>query len=215
MAASPQPDREAPALITRLAWPLGLLLICAAAITWVAHATRERIAGNESAQIMHALNTVLPAGSFDNHPDQDRILVTEPKLLGSDGPLPLYRVRQGDRPVAAVITAIARQGYVGPIRLLVALGPTGHVLAVRVMAHQETPGLGDGIDADKSAWITAFASRSLTDPDLPRWAVRRDGGQFDQLTGTTITSRAVVNAVRDAALYFEQHQADILTRPPE
>ena len=89
------------------------------------------------------------------------------------------------------------------------------MLAVRAVAHEETPGLGDRIDAAKSDWINRFSGRSLADPDPERWAVRRDGGDFDQLTGATITSRAVVNAVRDAALYFQQHRDEIFERPAE
>lgn len=193
----------------------GILLAVVLLLSWVASATRERVDRNEAAQLLKGLTTVLPADSFDNEPGQDRILVTEPGRLGSEAPLPVYRARRGGVPVAAVVTVVARQGYVGPIRLLVALDPQGTVLGVRALAHQETPGVGDRIDADKSDWLSVFRGRSLQDPDPAGWAARRDGGQFDQLTGATITSRAVISATRDAALYFREHRAEIFDRPPE
>lgn len=178
-------------------------------------ATRQRIAGNEAAEVMKTIATVLPPDRYDNDPARDRILVLAPDLLGSNEPLPVFRARRNGEPVAAVMTVVARQGYVGPIRLMVAITADGTVLAVRAVAHEETPGLGDRIDAAKSDWINRFNGRSLADPDPERWAVRRDEGDFDQLTGATITSRAVVNAVRDASLYFQQHRQEIFERPAE
>jgi electron transport complex protein RnfG len=192
-----------------------LLLALAAAVAITAQATRQRIARNEAAQVMKVISTVLPRELYDNEPDGDRILALAPDLLGSSEPLPVYRARRNGEPAAAVITAFARQGFVGPIRLMVAIAADGKVLAVRVVAHEETPGLGDRIDAAKSDWIAVFRQRSLADPAPELWTVRRDGGEFDQLTGATVTSRAVVNAVRDAALYFQQHRTEIFELPAE
>lgn len=210
---SPGAPRRRPAL--RALGLLALASLAAVAVGLLVEGSRRRIADNESAQVMKTLRSVLPTSGYDNHPDQDRILVVAPDLLGSDEPLPVYRARRGGEPVAAVITVIARQGYVGPIRLLVSLAPDGTVLAVRAIAQQETPGLGDRVDAAKSTWTQIFSGKSLDDPDAKNWAVTRDGGAFDQMTGATVTSRAVVNAVRDAALYFEQHHAEIFQHPPE
>ncbi len=194
---------------------LAVVVAAAAALALLAQATRTRIARNEAAQVMKVLHTVLPPDSYDNEPDRDRILVRAPELLGDDEPLPVYRARLSGEPAAAVITAVGRHGFVGPIQLLVAITADGRILAVRALSHQETPGLGDRIDAARSDWMQRFSGRSLSDPAAERWAVRRDGGEFDQLTGATVTSRAVVNAVRDAALYFGQHRAEIFSRPPE
>jgi len=77
---------------------------------------------------------------------------------------------------------------------------------VRVVAHRETPGLGDAIDDTRSNWIHIFDNRSLGEPPLERWGVKKDGGDFDQLTGATITPRAVVKAVRQALLYYRDNQ---------
>ena len=197
------------------AWLAAVVVAVAAGVAITALATRQRIGRNEAAQVMKVIARVLPPDRYDNEPDRDRILVLAPDLLGSNEPLPVYRARHSGQPAGAVITVVARQGYVGPIRLLVSLNADGTVLAVRAIAHEETPGLGDRIDAARSDWIDHFSGRSLANPDTERWAVRRDGGDFDQLTGATITSRAVVNAVRDAGLYFQQHRAEIFERPAE
>ena len=73
---------------------------------------------------------------------------------------------------------------------------------MRVLAHRETPGLGDAIEAERSDWILGFAGKSLTGPPAERWKVKRDGGVFDQFTGATITPRAVVKAVKNTLLYY-------------
>lgn len=198
-----------------MAWLAGAAVVVLAVVALAVDATRDRFQRNEAAQVMKVLRTVLPDGSYDNQPDQDRIFVTAPDMLGSPEPLPAYRARLHGRPVAVVMTVVAKQGYVGPIRLLVSLNADGSVIRVRAVEHRETPGLGDRIEADKSDWMARFAGRSLERPAPERWAVRRDDGEFDQLTGATITSRAVVNAVRDAALYFTAHRAELFERPAQ
>jgi electron transport complex protein RnfG len=114
--------------------------------------------------------------------------------------------------VAAVFSVVARGGYAGDIELLVGVRADGRVAGVRVVEHHETPGLGDGIEADKSDWIRGFDGRSLGDPPREDWAVRRDGGDFDQFTGATITPRAVVEAVRDTLIYFEDHRDQVFAQ---
>lgn len=198
-----------------LAWLAVVAAGVAAAVALALIATRARIERNTAARELDVLAMLLPAGSYDNQPAEDHIELTDAALLGSAGPLPVYRARMAGQPVAAILTVVARQGYVGPIRLLVSIGVDGQVLGVRVVAHQETPGLGDRIDATKSGWIGGFTGRSLGDPAAGRWALRRDGGEFDAITGATVTSRAVVDAVRDAAEYFATHRAAIFGRPLE
>ncbi len=203
------PDRGRSVLAVLL-----VFFVAAAAVTVATLATRERSAQNEAAQIMKVLRTVLPEGGYDNRPDRDRILVRDPDLLGSDEPLPLYRARLRGEPVAAVITTVAPRGYVGPITLLVGIGVDGRIIGMRTLAHRETPGLGGRLDAAQPGWLRLFRGRSLADPPAERWAVRRDGGEFDQMSGATITSRAVVRAVRDALQYFEQHRGEVFASGP-
>jgi electron transport complex protein RnfG len=205
-----QQDRPAGAALLH-AVSIGLL--AALVLGLAGELTREPIARNESAQQMRLIATVLTPGSYDNEPHMDRIFVRSPELLGHDEHLPLYRARKAGAPVAAVITTVTRRGYIGAIHMLVAIRTDGRIEGVRVLAHEETAGLGDGID--NPAWIGRFAGRSLADPQPPRWAVRRDGGSFDAISGATISSRAVIHAVRDAATFYEQRRDEIFSRPSE
>ena len=90
-------------------------------------------------------------------------------------------------------------------------GDGNTIAGISFYEHAETPGLGDAIEVRKSPWINGFDGKSLQNPQLEDWAVRRDGGEFDQLTGATITPRAVVAAVRNTLLYYRQN-ADMLFR---
>ena len=83
---------------------------------------------------------------------------------------------------------------------------------MRVLSHNETPGLGDGIELQRGDWILSFDGKSLQDPLPAGWEVKRDGGEFDQFTGATITPRAVVRAVRRALDYFEANKQALFER---
>ncbi len=172
-----------------------------------------RIEANERAQRIARFAAVLGAAQYDNDLLGDVIFVRDAERLGTDDPVPVHRARLAGQPVAALIETVAPDGYSGEIRLLVAVGADGHLLGVRVLAHKETPGLGDAIDERKSSWILGFTGRSLADPAPQGWKVRKDGGEFDQFTGATVTPRAVVGAVEDALLYFEANRRQIFEMP--
>lgn len=174
-------------------------------------ATRERIARNEAQQLMATLQAVLP-DHYDNEPHLDRAMLTAPDALGSTDALPVYRARRGGAPAGLVLTVVAPDGYVDAIRLLIGVSAAGEVTGVRVVAHAETPGLGDGIDTARGDWILAFDGRDA-EASASDWTLRRDGGDFDQLSGATITSRAVLNAVRRALEYYRLHRNDLYALP--
>ena len=173
----------------------------------------ERIADNQYQAMQRKLDTILPAAQVNNDPLQDRILVSERELLGADS-TQVYRARRDEVPVAVILEPVVPDGYAGPIRLLVSVLSDGTLGGVRVVSHHETPGLGDKIEEAKSDWVLDFTGKSLTNPPLEKWAVKRDGGEFDQFTGATITPRSIVNAVRDTLLYVQQ-QGESLYQPIE
>ena len=186
----------------------GALLV---ALTW--ESTAERIAENERAFLLRSLADVLPDSGYDNAVHEDVITVRDADLLGTPAPVSVYRARLRNKPVAVVMTPVAPGGYSGPIRLLVGVLADGTVSGVRVVAHRETPGLGDKIEIERDDWIRGFEGRRLGQPPRELWAVQRDEGVFDQFTGATITARAVVSAVRDALLYFEAHRDALFAAP--
>ena len=146
----------------------------------------------------------------------DNALVEDTFEIQADAPLLAlrqsargYRVRLGTEVVGVILPTTARDGYSGDIRALVGIRSDGSVAGVRVVAHKETPGLGDKVDLRKSDWVLGFTDRRLTDPLPNRWTVRKDGGDFDQFTGATVTPRAVVVATRRALEYAELHASNL------
>ncbi|WP_404399695.1 electron transport complex subunit RsxG [Idiomarina seosinensis] len=170
--------------------------------------TADRIKSQQRAQTLRSLNEIIPADRHDNDLYQSCGLVRNP-ALGSEQPMPVYRAFDDQKPTALAAEIIAPNGYSGPIRLLLAIRPDGEILGVRTLQHQETPGLGDKIELQKSDWILSFAGKQVRSADDERWTVQRDGGMFDQFTGATITPRAVVQAVKTAALYLEENSTTL------
>ncbi len=168
--------------------------------------THSRIAKNEREQLLQGLHEILVHSEYDNDILADTVRVTAPSIGGTDGTMLVHRARKNGQPVAVVMEVTAPAGYSGAIRMLVGIYLNGEIAGVRVVAHRETPGLGDDIDLSRSDWILQFRRKSLDEPAIDAWPVKRDGGACDQFTGATITPRAVVNAVRNALVYFREHK---------
>ena len=195
-------------------WPGGLILagmaaICTLLVALTYAMTAPRIAANEQAYLERSLQPVLEGIEYDGMLSESTIVIDPPHGLPGDDPVSIYRVYADGAPVAALFVVTARGGYTGPIRLLVGVDAIGTITGVRVLEHRETPGLGDGIESDKSDWILQFTGRSLDDPAPPGWAIRRDGGEFDQLTGASITPRAVIGGIEETLLYFRENKATV------
>lgn len=182
-------------------------------VAWAHHETAARIADNQRQNLLQALQTLLPAGSYDNDPVGDAVEANDP-LLGPR-PMPVYRARKAGRPVALVMACVAPDGYNGEIRLLAGVGTDGALVGARVLEHRETPGLGDPVDQNKSRWIFGFDGLSLGNPPEASWKVRRDGGAFDQFAGATVTPRAVVKAIRNALRFFQANGNRVFSEPSQ
>lgn len=172
--------------------------------------TAERISEAQRRVQLSALNEIVPHDQHDNDLLTDSFTVQDRQYLSLSAPAEAYRARQGDRVSAVILPVVAPDGYSGRIDLLVGIRADGSIAGVRSVSHRETPGLGDKIDASKSQWILSFNGKSLSMPIPDQWAVKKDGGQFDQFTGATITPRAVVKAVYQALNYFDEHRAALL-----
>lgn len=192
--------------ISKNALALGAVAaFCVAILSIVNQQTAPRISEQLLSAKLAILSEVLPGVDASQSLLHDCLQVTDEQLLGSTGAQALYRLRTDGELSAYIIETTAPNGYSGNIDLIVALTPDGTILGSRVLKHQETPGLGDKIEARRSPWIFSFSGKKVTDDNASEWAVRKDGGSFDQFTGATITPRAVVNAVRNAVLYVQQH----------
>ena len=185
---------------------LGIVaMLTSAALALGNHATREGILQAEERDLQASLLQVLPDGYADNDLLRDTL-----KIAGADGqPVTIYRARKAGAVTGAVFQVSGR-GYAGEIVVLIGIDAGGRMLGARVVKHIETPGLGDKIEAAKSKWIRDFEGKSLGDPPAEKWAVRKDGGVFDQFAGATITPRAVVKAVKGGMEFFAAHRDEII-----
>jgi len=196
----------------RAALVLAVTAVLAVGVVALVHdRAAPQIEASRQARLLEQLTAVLGDVAYDNDPLADALQVRDPELLGTTEPLLAHRVRLHGQPVAVLLNAVAPDGYSGAIHLLVAISAEGRVFGVRVLAHRETPGLGDFIESRRSDWVGQFTGRALADPPASRWQVRKDGGDFDYFTGATITSRAMVRAVRDALEYFARNRTRLLT----
>lgn len=194
---------------------VGIVSVCAAAIVTASYQfSKDRIIANERARLLRSLNSVLDPAVAERIPNPVRLGVEDP-LLGSDDPVDVFVALEDDRAVATIFASVAPDGYNAPIQLLIGVAPDGEVTGVRALGHRETPGLGDAIEVAKSDWIRQFEGTSLDSPPLEQWAVTRDEGAFDTITGATVTSRAVVDAVENTLRYYEQHEEDLLAAARE
>lgn len=175
--------------------------------------TKSRVDANEQQLLQDRLQAVMPASRYDNALLKDSIMVRSPKFLGTKDPVTVYRARMDGKPAGVAFQTIAPNGYSGNILLLVGIYADGRVAGVRVLSHKETPGLGDAIEIERSPWILSFNDKSLGNPPPQQWAVRKDGGVFDQFTGATITPRAVVGAVKKALEFFHANRSVLFTAP--
>ena len=177
----------------------------------LAHAlTLEPIALRQAEDTRRALAAVLPEDLYENDPLAEQTTVG----AGPGAAIRFYPARRDGALVGAAFEQVTEQGYGGPMRLLLAVDAEGELLGVRVLSHSETPGLGDKIEAARSDWILSFEGRSLDNTPAGDWAVRKDGGAFDQFTGATITPRAVVTAVREGLLRFATHRPELARQAP-
>lgn len=189
-------------------------VVCAALIAITQVSTKTRIAHNEREFQARALYEIVPRTEITNDLLEDTFQVQVAEL-GHSQPVDAYRAREGNKVRTVILPVTAPDGYSGRIEMIVGINADATVAGVRVLAHKETPGLGDKIETKKSDWIFSFNGKSKSTADGPgwadkRWAVKKDGGEFDQFTGATITPRAVVGGVSRALDYFAANRAELL-----
>lgn len=199
------------AIVMKAGWVLGLFSLIGIGLVSLTHSvTHEQIAENERLFVLKNLRELIPNSLHDNDLLADTITITDSDAFGTNADVTIYRATKNQQLVAIIATPTAPDGYNGSIKLLVAIKDNGELLGVRAVSHHETPGLGDAIDTNKSDWIFAFNGRSLANLDVKSWRVKRDGGEFDQFTGATITPRAVVKAVLKTLQYYQANKATFI-----
>ncbi len=187
--------------------------VCAALVAITYSLTSERIAANEQAWLEKSLEPALAGLTFEGSVSESMLVVRTPHDLPGPDDVIIYRVYADEHPVAALFAVTARDGYAGAIRVLIGIEHDGTITGIRILEHRETPGLGDKIVSSRSDWVFQFDGRSLGDPGLEEWAIKRDGGEFDQLTGASVTPRAVIRVTKETLIYFAAHRDEIFSAP--
>lgn len=191
---------------------VALLAALGFGVTYVVQlVSAPRIAAEQRLIDSRNLLDLIPSDSYDNQPLEHPIklettALTNSTLLGG------YLATRADQPVAVLLRS-QTLGYVGAIDLLIAIDANGRLLGVKTLKQSETPGLGARIADWPNTWLQVFSGKSRTEPGDSGWALKKDQGQFDQIAGATITSRAVINAVHDALRYFDEHRQPLLGKP--
>lgn len=187
-------------------------VLSAAVISFTQVGTKDRISDNIRAAQSRALFEIYSAeidpDLFDHQISLDALTLN----LNLNEPAIGYQAIVDDQVVGVILPVLTSEGYSGDIELLVGINPDTSIQGVRVVTHRETPGLGDNIELSKSDWILSFNGKVRSTPDDPKWAVKKDGGEFDQFTGATITPRAIVEATGVALDYFNANPT-LLIRP--
>ncbi|MCM2309722.1 MAG: electron transport complex subunit RsxG [Sulfuritalea sp.] len=197
---------------------LAFTLVFTALMAGTYKATAPMVAASALAEKQRLIGDVLPGGIYDNDLMADAITLPAQKALGLDEETRLWRARKAGAPVALVLEAAAPDGYSGRIGLIVAVGVDGRLIAVRVTTHKETPGLGDYINPKKDRnkarpWITQFSNLGFDTVPREKWRVKKDGGRFDQMSGATISARAVTNASGRALAWTLENRDKLFALP--
>ena len=202
-------NQSRPAYQNRIIYHTGLLggfaTLAAALLVLGNITTLAPIAERQAEDMRASLSQVIQPGIHDNN-----LLDNQITLQHDDQKIDVYRAVK-DGKVTGVAYRVYGYGYAGEIVLMMGIDSNGKILGVRVLSHAETPGLGDKIEAAKDDWIFSFNSLSLSNTPAAMWAVKKDGGRFDQFSGATITPRAVVKAVKSGLDLFHAHKEELTT----
>ncbi|MGL1959507.1 MAG: electron transport complex subunit RsxG [Colwellia sp.] len=159
---------------------------------------------------MAGLDQVLPASSYQND-----LLATLQQMLINEQNYTVFTGKDSEGMITGYAVQTDAKGFSGPITLLMGVDKDLNILGLRVLAHTETPGLGDKIEIARSDWVRSFERLSLANTSHSNWAVKKDGGQFDQFTGATITPRAIVKQVHQSLLMLQSEVAKQKSIHPE
>lgn len=179
-------------------------LVCLIAIVAVHHFTKDKISINKEQAALAVITEVLSV-EYDNDLFQDKIEIDVPVYINNTNKMTVYRARYNNQPVAVTLMPVINKGYNGNISLVVGISYDGKLTGVRILSHNETAGFGDQAHQDNSDWLFGFKGYSL-DTAEKKWAIKKENGEFDQLSGATITSRSIINILYKTLEYYSANR---------
>ena len=193
---------------------LPLLFLCFTAVLGIyalGNYFQDTITRNRHLPILETAAEILPL-EYDNDLPADRISFNLPTYFGTQAAADVFRARQGTKPVGLIFSPVRARGYNGMMELAVGIRYDGTLAGVRVLAHRETPGLGDQVHQDNTTWLLGFNDRSLDNTPKDAWAVAKDGGDFDHLSGATSSQRAIILAVEFTLNQYRANRDTLFNR---
>lgn len=188
-------------------------IICTACVAFVNFFTQSIILTQEQQALLKTVNQIIPKDSYDNNIFTTCFKVRDDQLLGKKQYQEVFIAKKGKQPIALILETSTFRGYAGEIKLAIGIYQNGQLAGVRVIHHNETPGLGDKIQINKSNWLLSFNNKYYHSSHPEQWDVKKNGGDFDAFTGATITPRAVILAVKDALIYFTKNKEALFNHP--
>ena len=183
-------------------------------LAYVFDITRAPIEASEKEARLALFKEILSVNVYDNDLLKEVVDIGPNDLLGNRVSTIANIAKYNHKTAGVILEAIAHDGYSGDIKLLIAIRADGSISGVRVLAHKETPGLGDYIDIAHGKWIKLFDDESVNKTPPTNWQVKKDGGKFDYMVGATITPRAVVKAVLKALQFYEMNKQALFAVTP-
>ena len=177
---------------------LGIVCLAASAVLGGVYSlTKEPIEAAQAAKINGAIGGVIPS-EFNNDPSTEKYKV---EVDGKE--FTVYPATNNGSPVGYAIESFTNKGFGGKIILMVGFNPSGDITGTAVISHAETPGLGAKITDPSQPFITQFQGKNPGDPNF-KFFVKKDGGDLDAITASTISSRAFVDGISNAYKAFEK-----------
>ncbi len=180
-------------------------LVCFIFIVIVHNITKDKISINKERAALAVINEVIPV-KYDNDLFKDKIKIDVPGYINYTNNITVYRARVNNQPVAISLIPVITKGYNGNINLIIGMTYDGTLTGVRILQQSETAGFGDKAHQDKSNWILGFNNYTFEGLPEEKWAVKKDGGEFDQISGATITSRSIINIVYKVLEYYSENR---------
>lgn len=162
--------------------------VASLSVTAVYEVTKEPITLSKEKKIRDAIAAVVP--EFDNNPSETKVVQQD-----GDKEIVIYTAKKGDEVSGYAIETYTKKGFGGEISLMVGFLSDGTIYRVETLSHNETPGLGNKIERSKSDFSVQFEGKNPEDFKL---SVKKDGGDVDAITASTISSRAFCDAVERA-----------------
>ena len=179
----------------------GICAVAGLSLAGVYEVTKEPIAYQKKLEVIRSLEAVLPG--LDTDPDS--FFLDMQREDGSEVRVFRSPAEDGNAVAGAAFQVVAPDGYSGNIFIMMGVFPDGKLGGIEILSHAETPGLGNLIEDE--SWKGIFKGRSLDDTNFK---VKKDGGDIDQLTGATISPRAVSGAVEKGLIWFKDNRDAVL-----